>query len=256
MLPELGGEQAGEGMMLGDAGEAGSGERGGVVGQVGGAQASEQTEGQIEAADIELRREVHGAVGDAEVGDEPECSRGERGRNACDEGIEVGLDEAVEKEVGNGEVAVRRRREGASVAVMGVKAGCGDRRQDWAERRCSAAKKFEHDGAGVDRVGFDGGVLSEQACEEAAIAVAEDECVAAVRELREEVEAAALEGSAEGEVFEPAVGASDAVEVGGGGHQGLRKGTQRSLSQIRNSSGVSRARSAAARRVMGWNTPR
>jgi hypothetical protein len=74
----------------------------------------------------------------------------------------------------------------------------------------------EHGGAEVYSVGVEGGILREEAGGETAVTVAEDEGVGARCELREEVKAAALEGAAEGEVLEPAVGASDAVEVGWG----------------------------------------
>ena len=49
--PEFSGEEAGEGEVVGDAGEAGGGEGGGVVGQAGGAQTGEHAEGEIERAD-------------------------------------------------------------------------------------------------------------------------------------------------------------------------------------------------------------
>ena len=51
--------------------------------------------------------------------------------------------------------------------------------------------------------------------EETAVSVAEDEGLAAVREGGEEMGAGALEEWAEGEVFEPAIGAGNGIEVGG-----------------------------------------
>ncbi len=68
-LPEFGGEDAGEELVVGDAGHAGVSEGCCVVGEVGGAEAGEDAEGQVEAADEELRGETHGAGGDAEVGE-------------------------------------------------------------------------------------------------------------------------------------------------------------------------------------------
>jgi hypothetical protein len=56
-------------------------------------------------------------------------------------------------------------------------------------------------------------------CEEAAVSVTKDEGAAAglmVEELREVVAAGVFEGSAEGEIFEPAIGAGDRIEVGFG----------------------------------------
>ena len=102
-------------------------------------------------------------------------------------------------------------------------------------------EETEHGGAAVDRVGVETGVGGEQAGEEAAVAVTENQGGAAVGELGEEVIPTASERGAEGEVFEPAVGAGDEVKVGGGlfgFHR--RKGSKRM--------GVSKARSAAARR--------
>jgi len=70
-LPEFGGEEAGEAMLVGDSDQAGLGEWRGVVGEAGGAESGEETEGEVEAANEELCGETHGARGDAEVGDEP-----------------------------------------------------------------------------------------------------------------------------------------------------------------------------------------
>jgi len=61
--------------------------------------------------------------------------------------------------------------------------------------------------------------------------------------LREVVKATVLEGSAEGQVFEPAIGSSYVVEAGFGHVHRWRNGRKRS--------GVVRTRSAAARRVTG-----
>jgi hypothetical protein len=75
-----------------------------VVGESGGAETCEETEGEIEAADEELCRETHGAGGNAEVGDEPEGSGSEGRSDASDESVEFGLGEAVEEEVGDDEI--------------------------------------------------------------------------------------------------------------------------------------------------------
>ena len=75
-----------------------------MVGEAGGAEAGEDAEGQVEAADDGAGREAHWSGGDAEVGDEPESVGLEGWGEAMDEGFEVGLGEAVEKEVGDDEV--------------------------------------------------------------------------------------------------------------------------------------------------------
>jgi hypothetical protein len=58
-------------------------------------------------------------------------------------------------------------------------------------------------------------VAGEELREEAAVSIAKDESLFLLEEVREIVEAAAFEEAAEGEVFEPAIGAGDEIEVGG-----------------------------------------
>ena len=89
-----------------------------MVGEVGGAETGEDAEGEVESADEELLRGGAWAGGDAEVGDEPEGSGSERGGDAGDEGVEFGLGEAVEEEVGDDE-------------VVGVRAGVKVRALAW-----------------------------------------------------------------------------------------------------------------------------
>ena len=103
----------------------------------------------------------------------------------------------------------------------------------------AAAKEFEHGSAGVDCVGVEVRIGAEKPSQKAAVSIAEDEGAFLLEELGEEVDAALFEGAAEGEVFEPAVGAGYEIEVGGCVHRG-RKGMKRK--------GVRRTRSAAARR--------
>ena len=86
-------------MLLGDSGEAGLGEGCGVVGELGGAEASEDAEGEVEAADDEFGGEMHGAAGNAEVGDDPASPGRERVSDAGNESVELGLGETVEEEV-------------------------------------------------------------------------------------------------------------------------------------------------------------
>jgi hypothetical protein len=99
-------------MLMGDSDQAGLGEWRGVVGETGSAESGEEAEGEVEAADEELCGETHGARGDAEVGDEPEGSGSEGGSDAVDEGVEFGLGEAVEEEVGDDEVVGAYERVG------------------------------------------------------------------------------------------------------------------------------------------------
>jgi hypothetical protein len=75
-------------------------------------------------------------------------------------------------------------------------------------------QEFEHGGAGVHDVGLEVRVLREELSEETTVSVAEDEGSPLLEESGKIVEAAAFEGSAESEVFEPAIGAGYEVKVG------------------------------------------
>jgi hypothetical protein len=112
-----------------------------------------------------------------------------------------------------------RRGEVQGVGVVDLQAGC----EVGVGRLAATAEEFEHDGAGVDGVGVEARVLHEELREESAVSVAEDEGSFFLEEVGEVVEAAAFEGGAEGEVFEPAIRASYGVEVHFGG-SGLRHG--------------------------------
>jgi hypothetical protein len=68
-------------------------------------------------------------------------------------------------------------------------------------------KGLDHAWAAVDRRDFEVGVFAQQAGGETAVSVAENEGAAARDKLRQEMDAAAPEKRAEGEVFEPAVDA-------------------------------------------------
>ena len=78
----------------------------------------------------------------------------------------------------------------------------------------AAAPEFvEHGGADVDGKGGGLRIAEEELLEEAAVAVAEDECVARIVEFAEEERSRALEKRAERDVFGPAVDRGDAIEV-------------------------------------------
>jgi hypothetical protein len=204
-------------MFVGDSGESSVGERSGVVGKVGGAEAGEEAEGEIEAADEELRGEIHNAGGNAEVGDEPEGFGRECGVDASDKGVEFGLGEAVEEEVSDDEVVGDFgviEWEGESVCVESAEARGGVGSGGFA----AFAEEFEHGGADVYDEYVDVWVRGEEFAGEATVSVAQDEGVSAVEELWEVVSSARLEGFAEGEVFEPTIGFRYRVEVGFGVH--------------------------------------
>jgi hypothetical protein len=235
-LPEFGGEETGETVLLGDLGETGSREWGGMVREVGGAEACQEAEGEVESADEEPSWQMHCAGGYAEVGDEPECVGGECGLDAVDERVEFWLGEAVEEEVSDHKIVWAF--EGCGEGVGLVSSDVCFRRDGFA----ALAQEFEHRGADVDCVGMQMRVVLQELGEEATVSVAQDECVALGEKLREEVKAAVFKAFAEGEVFEPAIGTGYRIEVGLGAAHWWRKGSRRR--------GVVRARSAVARRVV------
>jgi hypothetical protein len=150
-LPEFGDEKSGQGGVVGKAYEAGVEQWRGVVGKTRGSKAGEETEGEIKTADKERGGKPQGASGNAEVGDQPEGFGRECGSKASDEEFELGLGEAVEKEVGDDEVVGFCGEEGEGVGVVGSQT---------VERVGSggfgvAAKKLEHGEAGVYGVGVE-----------------------------------------------------------------------------------------------------
>ncbi len=175
-----------------------------MIGEMGGAESGEEAEGEIEEADEGASGEAKGAGWNAEVGEDPKGSGGEVGCEAAGELVELRLGEAVEEKVGGYEVVGSGWLEGEGVGVVHVEpgggGGCGG--------RASLAELVEHGGAEIDGVGVEMGVAGEQMREESAVSVTEDQGAAGLEELREEVEAAAMEEGAEGEVFEPAIRAS------------------------------------------------
>ena len=68
-LPEFRDQDAGELKLVGDSGKAALLEWGGVIGELGDAEAGEDAEGEVESADEDLCGETHEAGWDPEVGD-------------------------------------------------------------------------------------------------------------------------------------------------------------------------------------------
>ena len=231
-LPELRGEEAEEGVVDGDGLQAGIAEGGGMAGKAGGAKVRKQAEGEIKEPDDEACGQGEDAVWDAEVGIEPEGLRLQEGREACDEVVDLGLGEAVDDEEGDDEVGRAGWGKEAEVGLSGGEAACVG--------RGVPTELGEHGWAEIDGVGLERRILAQERSGKAAVAVAEEERVAAVGEGGQVVGAGALEDGSECEVFEPAVGASQPVEVWGVHRVNGRRRT-----------GVRRARSAAARRRVG-----
>ena len=104
-LPDLCVKKAAQEFVASDAREAGGGEGGLRVGKVGDAEAGEDAEGEVEKTDVEGGEGAEEcALGDGEVGEEPEGAGGGVGGDVSGEGIDFGLGEAVEEEVGDDEV--------------------------------------------------------------------------------------------------------------------------------------------------------
>jgi len=166
-LPDFGGKEAGESRLAGDSGESGLCEWCCVVGEVGGAEAGEDAEGQVEAADEESGWKMHWAGGYLEVGDNPEGPGTCVFCDAGDEGIEFGLGEAVEEEVGDDEIVGALEWEGQGVCLVDVEARFG-----MGYSFAALAKELKHGGAGVDCVGVEVRVLCKELGKEAAVSVA------------------------------------------------------------------------------------
>jgi hypothetical protein len=174
------------------------------------AEAGKDTKGKVESSDNNSGGEMHGAGRNAEVGDEPQRIGCKSWGDAGDESVEFVLGEAVQEEVSYDEIVRTSGSDAEGGGVMDLEASGGVGGTGFA----SSAKELEHGGAAVYGVGLEMGIGGHQGGEEAAVSVAENQCVATVKQLREVVGAAAFEGCAEGKVFEPAIGAGYAVEVG------------------------------------------
>ena len=194
--------------MLSDARETGCGQGLFVAGQMSGAKAGKQPEGQVEGAYQQSGRQPERTDGNAEVGDEPKGIGPGVARKTADEHVEFRLGEAVEEEVSGDEVGLGLWRVFESALVVGAQARRGD-------GFAATAEQPEHRGAGVHGVGLDLRIGPKQGGEEATIPVAEHQGVSPVEQARKEVGADALKSRAEGKVFEQAVRAGDAIEVCG-----------------------------------------
>ena len=233
-MPQLAGDQAGQRIVAACTEEPCFRQRRSMVGQPRGAKTGEDAEGKIERSHDDLCGQTHQPGRDAKVGDEPESIWRKCRCDAGDEGFEIGLGEAVEKEVRDDKVVRPGGREGERAGVVSFKAhGIGF---------AAPAQESEHGCAGVYGVGVDARVRCQKGREETAVAVAYHEGFFAMEERREKVQAAAFEGAAEGKVFKPAVRACDGIEVGLGVHRRRKAARNR---------GVSSTRSAAARRESG-----
>jgi len=209
-LPEFGGQEAPQRVVVRYAGESCPGQGSCVIGKSGGAEASENAEGKIEASDDDPCGKAHGAGWDTEIGDEPERAGGKGGGDARNQKLEIGLDETIQKKMRNDEIIRAAGREIESADVASVEAASSV----WNLRFATLAQQVEHRGAGVYGLGMEMGICSDKLSEETAVSISEDQGASRVEEPREIVEAAVLQGPAESKVFEPAIGPRYKVEVG------------------------------------------
>ena len=152
----------------------------------------------------------HPAGWNLEFRDEPLSAGCEMLAEARDEVIGFGFGEAIEEEVGADEVVGAGGLESSGVFAIGGKAIANS-------EFCGAVfEKAQHNGARVDSFGEEMWVGGEKFGNEAAVAISDDECAAAISDLGEIVEAAALEHRAEGEVLHRTIEACDAVEAANG----------------------------------------
>jgi len=172
---------------------------------MGRAQPCENAEGKVKRAHKDAGGETHGTGRDAEVGDEPECSRCEVRSEVGDKSFDIRLREAIEEEVGHDEIVSAGGREGEGAGMARLQASGGS---------ATLAEKVEHSGAGVYGFGVEIGVGSHQCAEEAAVPIAQNARSSLIEKKGKEVQAAVFQGAAQREVFEPAIGAGDCVEVG------------------------------------------
>jgi len=187
--------------------ESGFKEGRGMVRERAYSKTGKQSEGAIERGDDgtgyqaaeESRR-------DGEFRYQPECGRGSVGPKSLRQGADFRGGEAVEEEVSGDEVAGRRGwLPGAGVCMVGTDAG--------SERAGAANEGAEHSRACINGVDADERVGTQQASSKAAVAVPEDHRLAAMGKISEKGESAAREQGTEGEVFHPAIGTGEEIEV-------------------------------------------
>src|SRR6185437_2614966 len=124
MLPEFGGEQARQRMVMRYADEPCLCERYCVVRQSNGAQAGQDAEDEVQRAYEDVCREAHPSLWNAKVGDQPESAWRERRCGAGNEGFEIALGKAIEKEMSDDQIVSFGGSEGESARAVSFEA-CG-----------------------------------------------------------------------------------------------------------------------------------
>ena len=223
--------------MLVGSGEARTFQRCLVVRKLRGVEACKKAEDQVEGTDVEASGKAHWAYGNAEVGDEPERVWAHVPGETRDQEVDFRLTETVEKEVSDHQINLAGWGEGKGVLLDGLQA--------YPVRRAATAEELEHGRAGINSYSVERRIGSQELRQKATVAVAKDQSLSPVEEERQEVGAGSLEEGAEREVFQITVRPGDAVEVR------LVMVWSHQCDPRRKTSGVRRARSAAALRVRG-----
>jgi len=212
-LPELGNEQAAQPGAGGAACESDAGEGAAPGWDLADAQACEDAKCGVEPGDREAAQggTQRSSGGNLEFRDNPEGAGSQVRAQAEGESIGFLRREAIEEEVRGDEVVAvaggGRWREGAYVGAGGGETIRGS-------EACGArAETAQHGRTRVDGLGVEFGGGGQEASEEAAVAVTEDEGVTGRGEVGNEGETAALEQRAKCEVFARLVDGRDAVEA-------------------------------------------
>ena len=143
-------------------------------------------------------------------------------------------EKAVEEEVRNDQIVASGGLPLESVGMMQANAMAGLR----AATANATIENPEHGFAGVDDIRGEGGIFCQQARQEASIPIAQKQRVARAGQMDKLSITAAPEPGAEAHVFQPSIGAGNAIEV-------------RHRAKGKKANGVSRAASAAMRRCRG-----
>lgn len=179
-----------------------------MVGQRALAQVGDQAKGAIEQPD---QRRGDGSPKDGgwngKLGDQPKRVGRDGWGQANGKVADFQGAEAVKEKVGDDQVVFCR-----ICGFPGAEIGsfCGEA---VGVARRGLLKGLDHARAAVDCRDFEMGVLAQEMGGETAVSVAENKGAAAIGKLRQEMDAAAPEKRAESEVFEPAIDASQMVEV-------------------------------------------
>ena len=131
------------------------------------------------------------------------------GKQAIEQPIQLGREEAVEKEVRDHEIVAAGGIPAESIRVVQLDAAV----EGFSHAADAPVEHPQHGAAGIDHVRGEQRIRREQLLEKAAIPIAQYQGAPGAAEIRELGSTAALEVGAEACVFHPAVGIGEAIEV-------------------------------------------